>query len=164
MIQRFEKIRLSFYVVIGHWGRFDYLKKNWHFFLVRVRTRYKLSLVFRLSPVCSKFKFMLSVGIQLFGLKTTSQGKSDHKNAFLRSGFPCEVVFRPKSWILVNVNLMQTGLSLKTTLSLYLVLTLTQKITSASMPNHHIKGQPDSSTYVRKKGASNVTQFVAHPV
>ena len=37
-------------------------KKFCNFFLVRVRTRYKLSLVFRLSPVCSKFKFMVSGG------------------------------------------------------------------------------------------------------
>ena len=44
-------------------------KKFAIFYFVRVRVRYKLSLVFRLSPVCRKFKFMLSVGIQLFGLK-----------------------------------------------------------------------------------------------
>ena len=57
------------------------MKKNFEiFFWVRVRTRYKLSLVFRLSLVCSKFKFMLSVGIQLFGLKTTPHGKPDLKN------------------------------------------------------------------------------------
>ena len=60
--------------------RFAFLKKHFEkLYFVRVRTRYKLSLVFRLSPVCSKFKFMLSVGIQLFGLKTTSHGKSDLK-------------------------------------------------------------------------------------
>ena len=78
------RTRLSFYVVNRHSGRLDFWKKNLKFyFLVRVRTRYKLSLVFRLSPVCSKFKFMLSAGIQLFGLKTTSHGKSDLKNSFL---------------------------------------------------------------------------------
>ena len=42
-----------------------------------VKSRYKLSLVFRLSPVWSKFKFKFSAGIQLFGLKTTSHGKQD---------------------------------------------------------------------------------------
>ena len=39
-------------------------------------------LVFRLSLICSKYKFKFSVGIQLFGLKITSHGKSDLKNAF----------------------------------------------------------------------------------
>ena len=68
------------------------LRRIWFFeknlqivFFIRVRARYKLSLVFRFRPVCSKFKFMLSVGIQLFGLKTTSHGKPDLKNSFLRS-------------------------------------------------------------------------------
>ena len=90
--------RLSFYVVNGHCGRFDFLKKNFEiFYLVRVRARYKLSLVFSLCPVCSKFKFMLSAGIQLFGLKTTSHGNSYLKNEFLKTILPCEMVFRPKS-------------------------------------------------------------------
>ena len=40
---------------------------------------YKLILVFRLSPVCCKFKFILSADIQLFVLKMTSHGKSDLK-------------------------------------------------------------------------------------
>ena len=48
-----------------------------------VRSRYKLSLVFRLSPVCSKFKFKFLAGIQLFGMKTTLHDKSDHKMNFL---------------------------------------------------------------------------------
>ena len=70
------------------------MKKNFEVFdSVRVRARYKLSLVFRLSLVCSKFKFMLSAGIQLFGLKTTSHGKSDLKIHILRSDLLCEVVF-----------------------------------------------------------------------
>ena len=90
-------------LVNGHGGGFDFLKKNFEiFYLVRVRARYKLSLVNRLSPVCSKFKFIFSVGTQLFGLKTTSHGKSDLKNSYLMSDLPCEVVFRPKSeypWI-----------------------------------------------------------------
>ena len=74
------------------------MKKKFKFFyFVRVRAMYKLRLVFRLSPVFSKFKFMLSVGIQLFGLKTTSHGKSDIKYEFLRPDLPCEVVFRTKS-------------------------------------------------------------------
>ena len=177
-----------------------FLKNNFEiFYFVRVRARYKLRLVFRLSTFCSKFKFMLSAGIQLFGLKTTSQGKPDlkkfifevrftlrwhsgwgsgwgwgkgtpciptsprslravnfsswkplHKvnlnqkpstspgmsphlksdpgNEFFGSGLPCEVVFRPKSWIPAeNLNLLQTRLSLKTRLSLYLALTMTKK-------------------------------------
>ena len=62
-------------------------KKIWHFFWVRVRTRYKLSLVFRLSLVYIKFKF--SAGIQLFGMKTTSYGKPDLKNSFPRSDLRC---------------------------------------------------------------------------
>ena len=71
-------------------------KKNFEiFYLVRVRARYKTSLVFRLSLVYSKFKF--SVDIQLFCLKTISHGKSDIRIALLRSDLPCEVVFRPKS-------------------------------------------------------------------
>ena len=85
-------------MVNGQCGRFDFLKKKFEIFdFVRVRARYKLSLVFRLSLVLSKFKFMLSAGIQLFGLKTTSQGKSDLKIHILRSDLPCEVVFRAKS-------------------------------------------------------------------
>ena len=126
-----------------------------------VWTRYRLSLVFRLSLGCSKFTF--SAGIQLFGLKTTLHGKSDLKNSFLRSDLPCEVVFRPKSWIPMenmNLNLLQSGLRLKTRLSLYLTLTLTQKkfqlflkkIISASMSVHHVKGKPAASTYVQEKG------------
>ena len=57
-------------------------KKIEFFYFVRVTARYKLSLVFRVSLVCSKFKFKLSEGIQLFGLKTTSHGKPDPKNSF----------------------------------------------------------------------------------
>ena len=64
-------------------------KKFWNFFSVRVRTRYKLSLVFKLSPVSSKFKFMLSARIQLFGLKTNSHGKPDLKNSFPKSDLRC---------------------------------------------------------------------------
>ena len=67
------------------------------FHFVRVRARYKLRLVFRLSPVFSKFKLMLSAGIQLFVLKTTSHGKSGLKNSHLMSDLPSVVVFRPKS-------------------------------------------------------------------
>ena len=67
-------------MVNGQCGRFDFLKKNFEiFYLVRVRARYKLSLVFRLSLVLSMVKFMLAAGIQLFALKTTSHGKSDLK-------------------------------------------------------------------------------------
>ena len=56
------------------------MKKEIEIFdFVRVRARYKLSLVFRLSLVLSMVKFKLAAGIQLFGLKTTSHGKSDLK-------------------------------------------------------------------------------------
>ena len=74
------------------------MKKKFEiFYFVKVIARYKLSLVFRLSTFFCKFELMLSAGIQLFGLKTTSNGKSDLKNEFLKSGLPCEMVFRPKS-------------------------------------------------------------------
>ena len=90
--------RLSFYVVTSNCGGFDFLKKKFEiFYFVMVWATYKLSLVFMLSPVCCKFKFTLSAGIQPFGLKTTSHGKPDLKNSFSRSDLPCEVVFRPKS-------------------------------------------------------------------
>ena len=114
--------RLPFYVVNGQCGRFDFLKKNFEiFYLVRVRARYKLRMVFRLSRVFSKLNFMLSAGIQLFVLKTTSHGKSDLKNEFFRSDLTCEVVLRPKSLIPAenfNLILLQTRLSLKTRLRL----------------------------------------------
>ena len=56
--------RLPFYVVNGHCAGFDLLKKIFEiFYFVRDRARYKLRLVFRLSSVFSKFKFMLSMGI-----------------------------------------------------------------------------------------------------
>ena len=109
-------------------------------------------------------KFMLSTGIQLFGLKTTSQGKSDLKIWIFGLDLSCEVVFRPKNWITaenLNLTMLKTRLSLKTKLGLYLVLTLTrkkilkfffQKIKSGTVPDHHVKGQPAASTYVREKG------------
>ena len=85
-----RRSRLSFHVVIGHCGGFDILKKKFEiFYFVRVIARYKLSLVFRLSTFFCKFELMLSAGIQLFGLKTTSNGKSDLKNEFLKSGLSC---------------------------------------------------------------------------
>ena len=62
-----------------------------------VRPRYRPSLVFRLSLVCSKFKF--STGIQIFGVKITSHGKPDTKNSFQRSDLRCanfRVRFRVK--------------------------------------------------------------------
>ena len=81
----YRRSRLFFHVVIGHCAGFDFLKKKCaNFFLVRVRARYKPSLVFRLNLVCSKFKFKSSASIQLFGLKTTSHVKYDLKNSFLR--------------------------------------------------------------------------------
>ena len=42
-------------------------------FLVMVRSRYGLSLVYKLSPVCSKFKF--SGSIKIFSMKATSHWK-----------------------------------------------------------------------------------------
>ena len=58
------------------------LRKQCEILFVILRTRYGLSLVFRLSLVSSKFKF--SAVIQLFVLKTTSHGKPGLKNSFLR--------------------------------------------------------------------------------
>ena len=64
----------------------------------------------------------------------------------------------------MNLNSLQTGLSLKTKLGLYLALTWTkrkilnfffQKIKCTTMPVHHVKGQPAASTYVREKGCLN---------
>ena len=67
-------------MVNGHSGGFDFLEKKFAiFYLVRVRTSHRPSLVFRLCLVCSKFKLKFSVGIQLFGLKTTLHGKPDLK-------------------------------------------------------------------------------------
>ena len=69
--------------------------------------------------------------------------------------------------------MLQTGLSLKTRLSLYLALTLTkknnfeiffQKIKSTSMPVHNVKWRPAASTYIREKGILILTQFLLHPV
>ena len=79
-----RRSRLSFHELNGHSAGFDFLKNNFKiFFRVRVRARYKPSLVFRLGLVLSKFTF--SAGIQLLGLKTTSHGKPDLKNSFSRS-------------------------------------------------------------------------------
>ena len=73
-----------------------FFKKIFKFLvLVRVRVWYKPSLVFRLSLVLSMYKF--SAGIQLFGLKTTSHGKSDLKIHFwgrIRGAVTCWVRFR----------------------------------------------------------------------
>ena len=57
----------------------------------------------------------------------------------------------------VNLSLLQTGLSLKNWLSLYLApdpdktknfKIFSQKIKSTTLLIHHIKGQPAASTYV----------------
>ena len=59
-------------------------KKIWKlFFFGQARGEVKSSLVFRLCLVLSMVK--VSAGNQLFGLKTTSPGKSDPKNSFLKS-------------------------------------------------------------------------------
>ena len=64
-----------------------FLEKKLNFFWVMVRSRNSFSLVFRLSMVYRKFKF--STGIQLFGLKTTSQGIPGPKNSFFGSDLRC---------------------------------------------------------------------------
>ena len=70
-------------MVIRNCAQFDFLKKKFEiFYFVMVWATYKLSLVFRLSPVCSKLKQKFFVDIQLFGLKTTSHGKFDLKNEY----------------------------------------------------------------------------------
>ena len=74
------RIPISFYVLKDEGLGFYFFERNVEiFFPVIIRSRYKLSQVFRLSPVCSKFKFKFFAGIQLFGLKTTSHGKPDLK-------------------------------------------------------------------------------------
>ena len=113
-------------------------------------------------------KFKFSPGIQLFGLKTTSHGKPDLKNSFLRSDLPCEVVIRQKK---LNTHReleldhaqnqaepeSQAGLvpgpdpHQKQNLNFFF-----QKIKSATMPVHHVKGQPAASTYVREKGGVKI--------
>ena len=50
--------------------------------LVMVRPRYGPNVVFRLSMVCSRFKFKFSMSIKIFSLKATSHGTSDLKNEF----------------------------------------------------------------------------------
>ena len=83
--------------MIGHSCGFDILKeKIENFFGSGSGPGYKSSMVLRLSLVLSMVKFKFSAYIQFFGLKTTSHGKSDLKNELIRSGLPCEVVFRPK--------------------------------------------------------------------
>ena len=67
-------------MVNGHSGGLDFFGKKFEIFLlVRVRTT---SMFFKLSLVCSKYKFKFSVVIQLFGRKTITHGKSDLKNQF----------------------------------------------------------------------------------
>ena len=71
-------------MVNEHSCGFDFLKKKFqNFFWVRVRARYKPSLVFRLSMVWSKFKLMFSAGIQLFGLKPLHMVNLTSKYEFL---------------------------------------------------------------------------------
>ena len=141
----------------GHIGAFNFLKKKIEIlFLVRVRTRYSLSLVFRFL-VCSKISFSLK-GIQIFGLETTSHGKPDLRNSFLRSDLPCEVVFQAKKLntsreLELAANRAepenQAGLvtgpdpDKKQNFKFFF-----QKIKSATMPVQHVKGQPTASTYV----------------
>ena len=80
------------------WIRFDFLKKKYELFIFgHGQVQVQAQPGFQGQPVCRKFKFKFFVGIQLFGLKTTSHGKSDLKNEFFRSGLPFEVASRPKS-------------------------------------------------------------------
>ena len=68
----------------GHTCGFDFLKKKFEIFFVgQAQGEVKSSLVFRLCLVLSMVK--VSAGNQLFGLKTTSPGKSDPKDSFLKS-------------------------------------------------------------------------------
>ena len=88
------------------------------------------------------------------------QLKYDPRNKFFRPGLPSEVVFILNSWIPAeNVSLLQTRLSLKTSLRLYLLLTdqkfftfFSQKIKCTTTPVHHMKGQSNPSTYGKKGG------------
>ena len=52
---------------------------------------------FQAQPCFQQVQIHVIHGYSLFGLKTTSHGKSDIKYEFLRSDLPCEVVFRTKS-------------------------------------------------------------------
>ena len=73
-------------MVIGHTGVFDFSEKNFKIFvLVWFRARYKPSLVFRLSPVCSNSKLKFSPGVDL---KSTSHGKPGLKDSFLPAAQP----------------------------------------------------------------------------
>ena len=75
---------------------------------------------------------------QFLGLKTTFHGISDLRWHILRSDLPF-TVYRPKSLIPaenMNLNLLQTGLSLKTSLSLYPALTLTKYFFSKDQTYH----------------------------
>ena len=80
------------------WIRFDFLKKKFEIFIFgHGQVQVQAQPGFQGQPVDSKFKLKFFAGIQLFGLKTTSHGKPDLKNSFLRSDLPCQGIFRPKS-------------------------------------------------------------------
>ena len=69
------------------------------------------------------------MAIQVFGLKSTSHGKCDLKNSYFEVRLTMWKGFQAKNGISMenmNLNLLQTGPSLKTRLSLYLALTLTK--------------------------------------
>ena len=87
---------------------------------------------FQAQPCFQQVQDHVIHGYSLFGLKTTSQGKSDIKYEFLRSDFPCEVVFRPKNWITtdnmnLNLTLLKPNWAWKPCWTCYLALTLTRK-------------------------------------
>ena len=105
------------------WIRFDFLKKKFEIFIFgRGRVKVKAQPCFQGQPVCSKFKLKFFAGIHLFGLKTTSHGKSDLKNEFL--------------FTVHNNNFKFFFKKIKPNQLLVL----------------HVKGQPAASKYVREKG------------
>ena len=104
-------------------------KKIWNFLFCLGQGQVQAQAGFQAQPCFQQVQVHVIHGYSLFGLKTTTHGKSDIKCEFLRPDLPCEVVFRTKSWIPadnMSLNLLKTGLSLKTSLSLYLALTLTK--------------------------------------
>ena len=62
------------------------------------------------SVPIKKFKMDMQQSAKFVWPKTLPENLHDKENEIFRSGLPCEVVFRPKSWIPAdNLNLLQTG-------------------------------------------------------
>ena len=157
-------IMLPFHTLNKQCLRFDILKKKFQIsFSFRVRARYKISLGFRLSLVCSKFKLKISAGSQLFCLKTTSHGKPDLKKDFLGmvfhvKWFTGQKVDHPRrtwTWIC-----WKPGWAWKSDWSCtwpwpwtkMKFQNLIQNIKPETLLVQHVKGQADLSRYVREKG------------